>query len=121
MNCWSSSSTLGAILSGPSDLLGLSVLSLLKTVAGVMTTSGKHTQSELLAQLRAGILSNVSFFKAEEKNKVNACEFCSSVFAVMPFPNISLLIPFFTFNDVFPKFIWVSFTFFCNIYFKLFS
>ena len=58
---WSSSSTLGGILSGPSDLVGLSVLSLLKTAAGVMNTYRKHTPSELLAQLRAGILSNVSF------------------------------------------------------------
>ena len=66
-NFWSSSSTLGGILSGPSDLVGLSVLSLSKTAAGVMTTSGKHTPSELLAQFSAGILSNVSFLKTEEK------------------------------------------------------
>ena len=31
-NLWSSSITLGSILSGPSDLVGLSVLSLLKTL-----------------------------------------------------------------------------------------
>ena len=60
-NLWSSSSTRGVILSGPSDLVGLSFLSLLKTAAGVMTTSGKHTPSELLAHFSAGILSNVSF------------------------------------------------------------
>ena len=60
-NFWSSSSTLGGILSGPSDSVGLSALSLLKTDAGVMTTSGKHTPSELLAQSCAGILSNVLF------------------------------------------------------------
>ena len=53
--------TLGGILSGPSDLVGLNVLSLLKTAAGVMTTNGRHTPSELLAQFSAGILSNVSF------------------------------------------------------------
>ena len=54
---WNSSSTLGSILSGRSDLVGLS---LLKTAAGVMTTSCKHTPSELFVQSSAGILSNVS-------------------------------------------------------------
>ena len=57
---WSSSSTLGGILSWPSDLVGLSVIRLPKT-AVAMTTSGKHTPSELFAQFSAGILSNVSF------------------------------------------------------------
>ena len=68
-NFWSSSSTLGGILSGPSELVGLSVLSLLKTAAGEMTTSVKHhqTPSELLAQFSAGILSNVSFKKQNRK------------------------------------------------------
>ena len=42
-NLWNLSSTLDGILSGPSDLVGLRVLSLLYTDAGVMTTSGKHT------------------------------------------------------------------------------
>ena len=45
----------------PSDLVGLSVLCLLKTDAGVMTTSGKHTPSELFAKFSAEILSNVLF------------------------------------------------------------
>ena len=44
---WSSSSTLGGILPGPSDLVGLSALSLVKIAAGVMITSGKHTPSKL--------------------------------------------------------------------------
>ena len=42
-------------------LLGLGVLSLLNTAAEVMTTSGRHTPSELLAQFSDGILSNVTF------------------------------------------------------------
>ena len=84
-----------------------------ESAAGVATTSGKHTPSELLAQFSAGILSNVSFSKTEDNNKFCACDFCSSVSAVFPFPNFSLLTPFFTFNDVL--------TFFCNIYFILFS
>ena len=58
-NLWSLSSTHGGILYVPSDLEGLSVLRLLKTAAGVMTASGKHTPSEFLAQFSAGILSNV--------------------------------------------------------------
>ena len=49
------------MLSGPSDLVGLCVLSLLRTAAGVMTTFGRHTPSELFAQFSAGILSNISF------------------------------------------------------------
>ena len=61
MNLWSSSSTIGGILSGPSDLVGLSVLSVLKTAAGVMTSFGKYTPSDLFAQFSAGILSNESF------------------------------------------------------------
>ena len=48
-NLWSSSSTLCGILSGPSDLVRLSVLCLLCTAARVMTASGKHTLCKLLA------------------------------------------------------------------------
>ena len=55
--------------------MGLSVLSLLGTAAGVMTTSGKHTPSELFEQFSALILSNVSFLKTEDKNIFNACDF----------------------------------------------
>ena len=40
----------------------------------------------------------------KQKNKFNACDFCLSVSAVLPFPNTSLLMPFFTFNDVFTYF-----------------
>ena len=39
--------------------------------------------------------------KTEEKNKFTVCNFCSGVSAVLPFPNTSLLMPFFAFNDVF--------------------
>ena len=46
---WSSCSTLVSVLSGPSDLVGSSVLSLLNTAAQVMSTSGRHAPSELLA------------------------------------------------------------------------
>ena len=59
-NLWSSSSTLGVILSGISYFMGLSDLSLLDTAVRVMTTSGKHLPS---AQFSAGILSNISFLK----------------------------------------------------------
>ena len=116
---WSSSSALGGILSGPSDLVGLSVLSSPKRAAGVMTTSVKHTPSELFAQFIAGILSNVSVFKTEDKNIFHACDLCSSVSAVLPFSNTSLLMPFFTFNNVFTYFQIYSGSvlhFFCNIY-----
>ena len=77
---------------------------MLKTAAGVMTTSGKYTPSELFMQFSAGILSNVLFQKTVEKNIFNACDFCSSVSVVLPFPNSSMLIPFFAFNDVFTYF-----------------
>ena len=56
-NLWSSNSTIGGILSVPADFVGLSVL---KTAAEVMATSGNHTQSELLIKFSAGILCNVS-------------------------------------------------------------
>ena len=101
---WSSSSTVGGILSGPSDLVGLRVLGLLNTAAEVMSASGIHTPSELLAQLSDGILSSVSFSKKEEKNKCNCCDFCLSVSEVLPSPKFSLPMPFFTSNDVFMYF-----------------
>ena len=65
-----------------------------------MNTSGKHTPSELLAKFSAEILYNVAFRKTEEKNKFSACDLFSSVSAVLPFHNTSLLMPFFTFNDI---------------------
>ena len=72
---WSSSTTICGILSRPSHLVGLGVMSLLNTATGVMTTSGKHTPSELLANFSGGILVNVSFQKTREKNKFNVFDF----------------------------------------------
>ena len=68
-----------------------------------MTTSCNHTPSELLAQFIAGIYL-MSHFEKQAKNKFDACDFCSLVFALLPFLNTSLLMPFFTFNDVFTYF-----------------
>ena len=69
-----------------------------------MSTAGKHTPSELLAQFSDGILSNISFFKTEEKNKFNASDFFS-VSAVLPTPKSGLPMLSFTFNDVFTYFL----------------
>ena len=44
------------------------------------------------------------FEKTEDKNEFYACDFCSSVSAALPFPNSSLLMLFFIFNDVFTYF-----------------
>ena len=88
-----------------------------------MTTSGKHTPSQIFVQFGAGILSNVSFSKTGEENIFNACDIFSSVSTVFLFPNSSLLMPFFTlimYLHISKKFI-ISFTFLCNIYFILFS
>ena len=57
-NMGSLNSAHGGILSGPSYLVELSVLNLIHTAAEVMTTSSKHTPSEMLAQFSDGILSN---------------------------------------------------------------
>ena len=80
---------------GLQNLVGLSVLSVLNTAAGVMNTYCRHTPSELLEQLGDGILSNVSFQKTEEINKFIACDFCSSVSAMLPSPKSSLPMQFF--------------------------
>ena len=60
-NLWSSNNFLGGILSGPSDLVGLSVLILLNTAATVMTISGKNIPFKLSAQFSSIILYKVYF------------------------------------------------------------
>ena len=58
---WSSISTIGGILSWPSNIVRLSISRLLNTADAVMTTSNKCILSELSAHVRAGTLPIVSF------------------------------------------------------------
>ena len=66
---WNSCNTLAGIICGHSDLVASSILILIHTADGVMTTSGKHIPSvEYLPEVSAGELTFM-FSELEERNK----------------------------------------------------